>query len=98
MAVKKAKAKGKPGGKRFGRRYPWEKWFAKGRVKIKLGVHYLGATHGMAQMARNAASRHGLKLHVEIGRDGKYIIIEVKESDHAEDRPAVNNGNPLFGD
>ena len=43
-------------------RYPWQKWFDKGRFTLRKGKHYHCQTHSMATLIRLTAakSKYGL--------------------------------------
>ena len=58
--------------KEHGIRYPWREWFAKAVKEdftVRKGVHFTGMVHGMAQTARQAAKRLGIRITVSIGED-----------------------------
>lgn len=52
--------------KKFGVRYPWERWFRNKVVTLKRGTHFDGQPHGFAMTARQAAQRLGYKVSVRI--------------------------------
>jgi hypothetical protein len=53
--------------KKYGHRYPWDRWLRTGlKTILKRGHDYTIQTHGMAGMVRNELSRRGLKGHVAI--------------------------------
>jgi len=56
--------------KRFGRRYPWETWFAKGTFTLRLGKDFTGRIDTMSQYVRNMASQHGYAASVSIAPNG----------------------------
>ncbi len=61
--------------RKHGVRYPWAKWFKSGKTTLLKGVDFDGQPHGMAQTARQAASRHGVALHISVQEDR--IVMEV---------------------
>lgn len=65
--------------KKYGARYPWAVWFAKGEFTLTRGVDYLIQPHGMKAMVYNKASALGLSVRtrldegvitVRVGRKG----------------------------
>lgn len=62
--------------KRFGRRYPWDRWFARRTFTLVRGRHYDCLPHGMAQMVRNAAAgpKYRLRVSVRITDDGDITV------------------------
>ena len=52
--------------KKFGRRYPWETWFARKRFTLVRGRDYDCLTHGMAQTVRNAAASDKFRVKVRL--------------------------------
>lgn len=67
-----------PPAKPHGRRYPWAEWFAQGTVALIRGVDFDCLPHGMAQAARNAASRMGYSVRIEIGEDAIVVTAVLK--------------------
>lgn len=63
--------------KKFGRRYPWKRWFRHKTFSLRRGEHYDGRTYIMAQMVRNAATRHGLRVRVVISDDEDTLTVTV---------------------
>ena len=61
--------------KRFGRRYPWAKWFASGCFVLRRGIDFDCMPHGMAQMIRNVASMRGLRVSVRIEEDAIHVRV-----------------------
>lgn len=61
-------------GKKHGRRYPWDKWFARGRFTLKRDRDYKCLPHGMAQMIRNVAARRGVRVGLKLGEDGRIDV------------------------
>lgn len=60
--------------KKFGRRYPWEEWFALPVFYLIRGQDYSCMPHGMAQMVRNNAAQRRVKVHVEIAESGNIKV------------------------
>lgn len=56
-------------GKPYGVRYPWSKWFLRGRFTLRRGRDYECASHGMAQQVRNTAYKRGVTVSLEVGDD-----------------------------
>jgi hypothetical protein len=75
----------KTSAKKFGNRYPWEKWLSPGRRVIHRGKDFDCRVHGMAGMIRNEICRRKLSGRVHIlGDPPTCIRIEMnghKESD-----------------
>lgn len=57
------------------RKYHWEEWFAQKRVVLTRGEHYQCSQSSMAQIIRNSASAHGLRVTLE--DTGTGIVVEV---------------------
>ncbi len=55
--------------RKFGNRYPWGRWFRKGRFRLTEGRDYTCRPYGMAQMVRTQASKCRLRVRVTIGLD-----------------------------
>ena len=61
---------------KHGARYPWTEWFGHDvPIKIVQGADFEGQPHGMAQTARQAAARMGLKIKVRITHNS--VTLEV---------------------
>lgn len=58
---------------KYGRRYPWNRWFMRGRFCLRRGIDYEHHTHTMAQMIRNVASKRGLRVSIRIAPDGQSL-------------------------
>jgi len=52
--------------KKYGRRYPWREWFARGYFALCRGKDYTCRTPSMAQLVYQAARRAHFKLAVKI--------------------------------
>jgi len=51
-------------------RYPWTKWFNRGRFRLLRGRDYRCKTHGMAAQIRNYAAKKGISVSVRIDDNG----------------------------
>lgn len=51
--------------KKHGVRYPWKKWFKKGKTTLKRGTDYACTTFGMMRNALQAADREGKVIRTE---------------------------------
>lgn len=58
-----------------GVRYPWNEWFSKRRVVLRRGVHFHGLVHGMAATIRQAATRLGVGVSIEVDKDNPDRLI-----------------------
>jgi len=67
--------------KKYGRRYPWLEWFKRGQVRLRQGRDYGGRTDTMAQAARFAARRQGIKVHIKIADDGLSLTMTTEVED-----------------
>jgi len=65
-------------GRPHGVRYPWARWFGLGTVTLVRGRDYHIMSHGLAQTARQAATRLGFSLRVQIG-DGIVTLTASKK-------------------
>lgn len=65
--------------KKFCRRYPWQRLFARRSFRLVRGRDYDCLTHAMAQMVRNAAAprRHNVKVNIRVDEDGGAILVVV---------------------
>lgn len=59
--------------------YPWDRWFKRGRGRLRRGRDYTCLQNSMAQQVRNAASRRGLRVSVR-QRHGGLIEFEVRHA------------------
>jgi hypothetical protein len=70
----------KTNAKKFGVRYPWEKWFRRKSFTLQKGRDYECRTYTMAQAIRNAAApdRHNKVVHIRIDdeRDRLRVCVE----------------------
>lgn len=65
--------------KKFGRRYPWSKWFSCESIVLVKGVDYDCTTAGMAQMVRNVARR--MKVRVSLRSfDDRMVFVVIKRN------------------
>jgi hypothetical protein len=63
--------------KKFGRRYPWKKWFAKRRFTLIRGIDFAGRVDTMAVQVRNSAVR--LRYHASVRiLDGGVLLVSVR--------------------
>lgn len=53
----------------YGRRYPWDRWFARGAFTLKQGRDFDVTVAGMFGTMRKIAARRGLTLSVRQGKD-----------------------------
>lgn len=51
---------------KYGRRYPWAKWFARGSFVLRAGRDFNGRAYTMAQQVRTAAGSPRFRLSVSI--------------------------------
>lgn len=61
--------------KKYGRRYPWDKWFGQEKFRLVLGKHYHHRTHSMAQMVRNVACARKIQVTITIAPDYQSITV-----------------------
>ena len=61
---------------KFGRRYPWPKWFARLPLTLCRGRDFNGRADTMAQAAYQASGRFGLLLTVSISDDGQRLRLK----------------------
>lgn len=47
-------------------RYPWDKWFKKNKLVLLRGKHYECQPHSMGVQVRDAATKRGLQISVEV--------------------------------
>ena len=59
------------------KRYPWLKWFAKGKFTLVRGRDFSTRSYAMAQMVRNVAWTYNLRVHIVIADDEESISINV---------------------
>lgn len=64
---------------KYGRRYPWLRWFGQLHFTLKKGRDYDCRTDTMANMVRQAAARHGYKVSILIADDGRSMWVAVLE-------------------
>lgn len=67
------------GAKKFGRRYPWSKWFTLKKFTLVRGKDYDCQSYVMAQMARNVArlKTYNVNLDIKLPDDGESLTIKV---------------------
>lgn len=65
---------------RFGRRYPWESWFRRGRFRAVRGQDYTCRTSSMAQMIRTAAKKYGVRVSIHQALDDSSLTATVVEA------------------
>lgn len=73
----KSKQRAKPGEK-WGTRYPWPAWFAKGRVALKRGRDYHCRTDVFIAQVRNRLREDGIAAEIGIAEDLSGIVLTVK--------------------
>lgn len=64
--------------KKFGRRYPWGKWFASSRFTLTRGREYDCLSHNMAILVRVAASRPQYRVRVSIHVEDARLTVVVE--------------------
>lgn len=64
---------------KYGRRYPWVKWFSKRSFRLLAGRDYDCRTYTMAQMVRNTASRLRYKVSVTVYPDESGLSVKVRK-------------------
>jgi len=57
------------------RKYPWEQWFARKRLRLVKGQQYDCQPHSMAQQVRNAAYDYGVRVSIQIIGDVVLVTI-----------------------
>jgi hypothetical protein len=62
---------------KWGRRYPWERWFAQQRFAIARGTDYAGRTDTMIQQIRNKAGRFGIGIRIDVTDDNNAIVVTI---------------------
>jgi hypothetical protein len=62
-------------------RHPWRDWFKLGSFTLSQGVHYEGRTDTMAQQVRNAATRLGVRVTIEIHNDLRGMSVWVVQGE-----------------
>lgn len=67
-------------------KYKWELWFVRDKTVLLRGVDYDCSQSSMVQSIRNAATRHGVRVHIE--DEGDTITIEVKGETPHTNTPA----------
>lgn len=68
-------------------KYKWELWFVRDKTVIRRGVDYDCSQSSMCQSIRNAATKHGVRVHLK--DDGDAITIEVRGETPHTDTPAL---------
>lgn len=63
--------------KKFGRRYPWQSWFANARFSLVRGRDYDCLTSNMAQMVYRAAATASIKVAVATADDESELLVTV---------------------
>ncbi len=75
-------------GKKFGRRYPWRKWFILDRFVLRRGRDYDCKTFSMAQAVYKAAARMRINIDIDIDEEDGALHVEIadakKETRHAK--------------
>jgi hypothetical protein len=64
---------------KYGRRYPWDRWFARGRFTIMQGHDFNGRLDTMAVQVRAAALARGLRVQVIIDEADASLAVAVKQ-------------------
>ena len=64
---------------RSDRKYDWDRWLADDRVVLRRGEHYVCDMYSFGLQLRNAATRLGVKISVEIDPDSDDFVVTVKE-------------------
>ena len=75
--------------KKFGRRYPWDEWFASASVEpitLAPGVDFVCRPYSFAQMVRNVASNRGLSVSVSVTDNGEVVVRSAKPHAKRTDR------------
>ncbi len=58
-------------------RYPWSKWFSKGKFHLRRGKHFQCATYCMAGQIRNAAPKWGVAVSIRVKGDALTAAVRV---------------------
>ena len=66
--------------KKWGRRYPWDDWFANCYFELVRGIDYNGRTDTMMVQIRTQAGKRGLKVSVSSSDDGSFIGVAVHQN------------------
>lgn len=74
LTVGSGKIVGMKRAKKFGHRYPWDRWFAGKKFLLTRGEDFSGMVHGMAQMVRNVASKRKIAVEVYILRGDRVLV------------------------
>lgn len=82
--------------RKYGKRYPWKRWFSLQRFRLVRGVHYDSPSYVFAQMIRNTAhfGRNGVKpcaVSIRISPDERYLDVEVKPKKEQHANPHETN-------
>lgn len=64
--------------KKYGTRYPWDKWFRKRSFTLTQGKEFKITLRGMYHMIRNRASARGVSLQVLPDEEKRTIKVVVK--------------------
>jgi hypothetical protein len=66
-------------GRKFGTRYPWERWFAFSEFTLYRGVDFQGRADTMAQLVRQAAKRpnYNVRVNISISEDQSCLTVLV---------------------
>lgn len=72
--------------RKFGRRYPWDRWFRRPKFTLYRGLDYSCRTDSMALMARFAGWDRGKRCTIKIHEDGAALTVTVS--------PAPEGHNP----
>ena len=67
-----------PGGRLYGRRYPWDAWFTRGRVLLVRGIDFNGRMDTFSQQVRRAAVSRRLSIVLTVDDDGRSLTVEVR--------------------
>lgn len=64
---------------RWGRVYPWERWFAKDHFTLTRGKDFRGRTYAMGGQVRNWVAKHlpSVRVSVRIAKDGESLQVKV---------------------
>lgn len=66
------------GPRKYGRRYPWDRWFARRRTTLVRGRDYDVLDHVMAAMVRQAAryAKYSVRVSIQIGDGWVKVTVE----------------------
>ena len=81
--------------KKFGRRYPWAKWFRRKQFVLRRGIDYDCRTAAMAQLVYQASVtvRHNVLVEVVRAEDEQSLAVRVLGPRNGTDRRFRWKGN-----